>query len=134
MVDITKKFISDFGPLKGVGYSLPLNGKLIFNPTYDSKEQIKYNLINFLLTNHGERVFNPRFGANLRSLLFEEINLEDLDLLRKKIQDNIKLYFPYIKINKLEFIPNEDLNTLVFMFNYSIPDYNIEDSIEINIE
>lgn len=131
---ITKKLPSDLHKTKSIGFSLPMDGSSVFNPIYDSKEQIKYNLINFLLTNHGERVFNPRFGANLRSLLFEEINLEDLDLLRKKIQDNIKLYFPYIKINKLEFIPNEDLNTLVFMFNYSIPDYNIEDSIEINIE
>lgn len=35
---------------------------------------VRQSVLNILRTNHGERPFNPYFGANLRSFLFENIN------------------------------------------------------------
>jgi len=37
-------------------------GNSIFNSTYTTTEQIKSNIINYVLTNKGERVLNPNFG------------------------------------------------------------------------
>ena len=70
---IQSKFPIDLTPSVAVGYGFPLNGEAVFIPTYTTREQIKANLINYLLTNKGERIFNPNFGADLRNLLFEGI-------------------------------------------------------------
>ena len=70
---ISNKYPIDSEARKAIGFSLPINGNAVFNPTYQTKDQIKANLINYLLTNRGERVFNPNFGADLRSLLFNNI-------------------------------------------------------------
>ena len=56
---IASKYPIDSIGRKAVGFSLPFNGPAVFNPTFTTREQTKSNLINYLLTNRGERVFNP---------------------------------------------------------------------------
>ena len=58
---INSKYPIDSIARKAVGVSLPFNGPAVFNPTFTTREQTKSNLINYLLTNLGERVFNPNF-------------------------------------------------------------------------
>jgi hypothetical protein len=57
-------------PNRGIGIRLPFNDYNIFTLNYTTKDQIKSNLTNYMLTNKEERVFNPNFGANLIILLF----------------------------------------------------------------
>ena len=52
---ISSKFPVDTLPDVAVGVSIPFSGKAVFNQTYLTKDQIKSNLINFFLTNKGER-------------------------------------------------------------------------------
>jgi hypothetical protein len=62
-----------------VGISLPMNTSNVFPTTLSSREQIKSNILNFVLTNKGERLFRPDFGTNIRKSLFEpNINLHVL--------------------------------------------------------
>jgi hypothetical protein len=63
---INQKYPLDLEARKAIGYGFPLNGNAVFKPTYQTRDQIKANLINYLLTNKKERVFNPNFGADLR--------------------------------------------------------------------
>ena len=52
-----------------IGISLPFNGPAgPFNKTYSTQDQAKFDLINLLLTNKGERLFNPEFGTDLRNI------------------------------------------------------------------
>ena len=76
---IQNKYPIDTEARKAVGFGFPLNGNAVFVPTYQTRDQIKANLVNYLLTNRGERVFNPNFGADLRNLLFE-IKLMQADI------------------------------------------------------
>ena len=66
-----------------IGVSLPFNGSTGFNSTYTTAEQLHANILSFLLTNRGERLFQPTFGANLREFIFEQISINTLDDLNE---------------------------------------------------
>ena len=115
-----------------LGFSLPMSGRAVFNPTYTTKEVVKTNLINWLLTNRGERVFRPNFGADLRALLWEGINDGTTSALEDRIKDNITSNFPTIEIKKINFDNQTDRNIINFILDYEV--HNIGETDQINIE
>lgn len=131
---IQSKFPIDLTPSVAVGYGFPIDGPAVFIPTYTTREQTKANLINYLLTNKGERVFNPFFGADLRNLLFENIVDSTQDDLLVMIQDNIGLYFPTVVIKEIKFDNDVDRNTVNFVLTYQIENFGIEDTINIELQ
>lgn len=56
-----------------VGISIPFNSTNVFTSTTSTKEQVKSNLFNFVLTQKGEILYDPEFGTNLRKKLYEPI-------------------------------------------------------------
>ena len=86
----------DFQPSVAVGINLPLSGPAVFISNYQTKDAIKNNLINFFLTNPGERPLNPTFGGGLRAFIFEQITEDNLNTLREDLNDKISIYFPNI--------------------------------------
>ena len=115
-----------------LGFSFPFSGRAVFNPTYTTREVVKTNLINWLLTNQGERVFRPTFGANLRALLWEGINEGTTSALEATIQDNIASNFPTIEVKKIQFNNQTDKNTINFVLDYEV--HNIGETDQVNIE
>lgn len=125
-------FPSDLDNNQAIGIDLPLNGEAVFKPNYQTKDAVKSNLINFFLTNPGERYLNPTFGGGLRNFIFEQINNDNLDFLRKDINQKVQLSFPNINIKDLTITGNNDLNQVKISLIYSIKNTNIKD--ELNIE
>ena len=115
-----------------LGFSFPFSGRAVFNPTFTTREVIKTNLINWLLTNKGERVFRPNFGANLRALLWEGINNGTTSALEERIQDNISSNFPTVEVKKVQFDNQQDRNTINFTLDYEVR--NIGQTDQLNIE
>ena len=72
---------------RAIGVPLPFNSEAVFGTTFTTKEQVKSNLLNIILTEPGERVFQPTFGAGLRSQLFE--NNVNKDELTSRIENQI---------------------------------------------
>lgn len=105
-------------PNKGLGIKLPFNTKNVFTINYTTKDQIKSNLTNYMLTNKGERPFNPEFGADLRNLLFDQDS--DFTSAKEVLLDNLVIYFPMITINSLDFSTDSDRNLLNVKLDYSI--------------
>lgn len=112
-----------------LGVSLPFSNSSVFNPTYTTKDQIKSNLINILLTNKGERFMNPNFGCDLRKIIFDPI--QDEEGVKNLIYENLLLFIPEIEIKKLDIINNEDYNSINIVLNYSIRNTKMEDNINI---
>tara|TARA_R110001606_G_scaffold34268_6_gene101285 strand:+ start:794 stop:1201 length:408 start_codon:yes stop_codon:yes gene_type:complete len=131
---IQSKFPIDLQPSKAVGFGFPLNGNAVFVPTYFTRDQIKANMVNYLLTNKGERVFKPNFGADLRNLLFENILDITTDDLTTIIQNEITDYFPEVEIKKIEFNNQPDNNIINFNLTYEILNFGIEDNINILLQ
>jgi phage baseplate assembly protein W len=105
-------------PNRGLGIKLPFNNKNVFTINYTTKDQIKSNLTNYMLTNKGERPFNPEFGADLRNLLFDQDS--DFTAAKEVLLDNLVIYFPMITINNLDFSSDSARNLLNIKLDYSI--------------
>ena len=118
----------------GIGVNLPYTGKAVFNTTYTSKEATKANLINYFLTNKGERYLNPNFGSDIRLFLFDNISEDKLTGIKARITKELKIYFPRVKTSVFEITAEPDRNTLRLYIKYEILNSNIEDEILINIE
>ena len=91
-----------------VGVTFPFDGPAVFNSSYTTKDQVKSNLINLLLTSPGERLMNPEFGIGIRQYLFEQSI--DKEFLRNKITDGAQIYIPEIEIDDV-FIKRENRET-----------------------
>jgi len=124
----------DLEPRRAVGITVPLSGKAVFNSSYETKNAIKSNLINFILTGKGERYFNPTFGSGIRNLIFANINRDNLTSLELIIRDELASFFPNLDINELTLSSNIDDNTILFSLKFSITDTQVEEEIIINFE
>tara|TARA_B110000285_G_C14518000_1_gene335331 strand:+ start:23 stop:430 length:408 start_codon:yes stop_codon:yes gene_type:complete len=122
----------DLNKSAAVGVDLPFNANSVFRPNYTTAEATKNNLLNYFLTNPGERPLNPTFGAGLRAFIFEQIASENLDFLKQDIESKLKIFFPNININKLEILRQENNNSITVSLTYSIKRTNIKDTIEID--
>jgi phage baseplate assembly protein W len=115
-----------------IGVSLPFNGPSgPFNKTYSTKEQIKSNLINLLLTNKGERVFNPEFGTDIKKVLFEGITEDTSILIQNLITTNVNFFIPEVNVVDVVVEPNEDNNSYNIIVKYSLAISGTADQITV---
>ena len=126
-----KIFHLDTKPSVGVGVALPFNAPGVFQTTYTTQESIKYNLINFFLTNQPERYLNPTFGGNLKKFVFEQITQNNLNLLKQNIQESLTFNFPNVFVETLNILPDINNNQVDITLKYSIIDTGINDTIQI---
>ena len=117
-----------------IGVSLPFNAPGVFNKTYSTKDQIKSNLINLLLTDKGERIMNPEFGADLRRSLFDNITASNVDLLQFKITEAINIFIPEIDLINVNIEPNIDYNTLDVTIDYRLRMSNTPDQVTVQFQ
>lgn len=106
----------------GVDNQSPIysTGNSVFNSTYTTIDQIKSNVINFVLTNKGERVLNPNFGSNLRNFIFENITENNLRALEIKLTNDISSNFPSVNIQSVILTPAYESNAVQLDIAYSI--------------
>lgn len=109
-----------------IGVSLPFNGKSVFNFTRTTKDQTKSNIINLLLTNRGERIFNPEFGADVSAFIFEQQTA--LPELRDVVSDRLSMYIPAITVKSVD-VKKEGEYTAILRINYILN--NTEDTVQI---
>jgi len=113
-----------------IGVAFPLDEENMFSGTETMGEQIKANLLNLLLTYPEERVNLPQYGIGIKNLLFEQ-NL-DLEQLKEKIQNQINIYIPSIKLQNIGTSLSEDRHTVSISLTYIYLLDNSSDSIQLN--
>ena len=131
---IQSKSPIDLQPSRAVGFGFPLDGDAVFIPTFTTREQTKANMLNYLLTNKGERVFRPNFGANLRALLFENIQDATIDDIQASIQRDISIFFPNVVVQQIQFNNEPDQNEINFTLTYEVVNLGVIDNLDILIQ
>lgn len=124
----------DFKPSTGIGVKLPFSADNVFTTVYTTKEQLKYNIINYMLTDLGERPMNPNFGMGLRSRLFESITASTIEEIKQSIQTQIESMFPNVQIQQLNVIGQPDTNSINIQFSYTIKSSKETDGILLKIQ
>ena len=130
--NLIRKSPIDNQPRKAVGVGIPFNAKGVFRSNYTTQDQIKSNLINFFLTNRGERVFNPTFGGNLRATIFEQLSESTIDNVEDIIRESLSQYFPRVIIRDIQINTNPEYNILNIVLTYAVSQTNIQDTINID--
>jgi len=120
----------DLQPSTAIGIETIFNEKGVFKSTYFTKDALKNNIINFLLTNKNERFLNPTFGGDLNSFLFEQISNNNFESLEEEIKNKLEIYFPSIFIEEFNiYIQNQ--NSLIINFSYKIKNSSLNDNIQL---
>jgi|TARA_R110000772_G_scaffold65686_3_gene146626 uncharacterized protein len=130
----TRIFPNDQRPSVAIGFNLPMNEGGVFTPNYQTKQAIKNNLINYFLTNPGERPGNPTFGAGLRNYIFTQIDQQDLSFIQDDIQTKVLTFFPEVQIEEITVLPTERSNTININLTYSVSDTNISDTLDLSFD
>mgnify|MGYP005991799935 FL=1 len=122
----------DFEPDVAVGIKLPFgkpNG--LFSQSYTTEEQAVSNLKNLLLTRKGERVFQPEFGSDVYSLLFENIDINIESKLVDTLTKDINFWLPYIVIDNVDVNANQDRNSVRIELRFRVTEQGANQQIII---
>ena len=73
---------------------------------------VKESIRNIILTNRGERPFQPEFGCDVRKMLFENATMQTFDLVKTVIQDAIDIYEPRCELMGVDVTGDVDSNAI----------------------
>ena len=125
--------------LQGYSVSLPLiydkqDGPYRLNKTL--KDVVRQNLKNLILTDPGERIMIPNFGAGIRRLLFEPMNSVVRGKVTSRIISQVSEYMGFVQISDIIVLTSEndpDLgpNTVRLVVKYNLGNVNDSDTLII---
>ena len=137
---VTGSFVEDRDTNVSIGLDLPLHKDVgvqgYFASTKTTVEAVKNNIKNLLLTNRGERVFQPLLGLNLRQFLFEQITPDTVFAIQNDIRDTINLWLPFVLIENIQVDEDKaNTNALVVKVDFRIQKVpNALDSVTVRVE
>tara|TARA_B100001079_G_C16330965_1_gene479101 strand:+ start:290 stop:682 length:393 start_codon:yes stop_codon:yes gene_type:complete len=96
----------------------PVTGDLVVSKDASA---IKQSIVNLLLTNKGERLFQPEYGSDIRSQLFEPLDYATAASIKSSILYSLSTFEPRINV----------LNINIFL-NYADNGFNVDMTYKIN--
>ena len=121
------RFINIDYPFKNSpdGFFLNLNSS--------DQRAIKADLMHLLLTRKGQRLYNPDFGTDLLTFIFEPNDTKILSDIKDSVSVSVKKYLPNLTITSLTVTPSEDSDyAAVIRLDYTISD-NVFDIVDFVI-
>lgn len=115
--EIYDKVTVEYSDLNLDFHAHPVSGDIV--PLTNS-EAVKRAVRNIMLTGTNERLFNPKFGANLRQLLFEPITPATQLQIQLYITNAIKFFEPRVSVVDLQVRVSEDEYQYEVYFVFSV--------------
>ena len=118
----------------GVGIGIPFSQETGIATTYTTQQATKANLINYLLTNRNERVFSPLFGGSIPSFIFESITDNNLNALKRSIEDAIEINFPSLEVEEVKIEASKpDYKTVYIVIRYRFKTTGTADEVILSL-
>lgn len=96
-----------------------------------NENAVKQAIKNLLLTDRGERLFQPDIGGNIRKMLFENITPQTITVLEQMIQDVLDVYEPRANIIDIVVSSNEDRNEVNISLVFNV--INRQEPVSLDI-
>ena len=72
----------------------------VFTVNFTTRDQVKDNIRNLVLTSPGERHYHPNFGVGVYELLFDNATDDVLSLIEERIGGQIEYWLPYVTLHE----------------------------------
>tara|TARA_B100001250_G_scaffold165186_1_gene142174 strand:+ start:2603 stop:3004 length:402 start_codon:yes stop_codon:yes gene_type:complete len=95
----------------------PLNDDLV---PLKNEQAIARSIRNIVFTIPGEKPFQPDFGSNISSLLFESIDEVTAVNIKDEIRESIEIYEPRVILRDVAVFPDYDNNNFEATIVYEI--------------
>lgn len=109
----------------------PLKGDLALKNDADS---VKQSIKNLVLTDKGERLFQPNIGCKVRSLLFENFTPQSKIVAKQTIEETINEYEPRAMLQNVEISSDPDNNAMLVSVLFNLINSPEVQSLELEIE
>lgn len=96
-----------------------------------NEDAVKQSIRNLILTDRGERPFQPNLGSDVRAMLFENINPATLSIIESKVETAIRNYEPRAGLISVEATSLIDDNTVRIAILFYI--INKEEPVSFNV-
>ena len=100
------------------------------------KDQVRDNLRNLLITNHGERLMLTDFGANLKELAYDMTSEQVISEALVRISQAASKFMPFVSLDTFQVSSDVEQDSIVntISVGYSIPALNvINQTVEVSI-
>ncbi len=97
-----------------------------------NENAVKESIHNLVMTDRGERLFQPNIGCDIRGSLFENIDPNTILLLKENIRYTITTYEPRCNLHNVEVEANIDTNELRVRIVFSV--INTSNTSELTID
>ena len=91
-----------------------------FKLNQTDKDAIRADLLHLLLTNKGERLYNPNFGSDLKKFIFEPNDDITHEKIRNNLNETIKEYIPNLIVNSINFRNEENQELIIVELTYTV--------------
>jgi uncharacterized protein len=98
---------------------------------YTNEAAVNRSIRNLILTNRGERLYQPDIGSDIQQLLFEPMVASTGDLISKFVQNTITNYEPRVKVLNVEVLAYEEKNAYAVTITYLI--INRQDPVQLTV-
>lgn len=109
----------------------PLNGSLA---RVTNEESVRQSIRTLLLTDQYERPYQPTIGSKIYSLLFEPMDNITVNLLKRTIEDTIRIHEPRAKLLEVLIYPNDGRNEYNINIIFSLINANKEIQLDLIIK
>ena len=88
--------------------------------TVKDKAAIQQSIMTLLLTEQGERLFNPKLGSSITRMLFEPLDYASAAIIRTEIARTISTFEPRVELDRVVCNPNLNTNSFDVEVHYTI--------------
>ncbi len=121
-----KRFIEDLDERVSVGLDLPIARQPgdqggYFATTKTTMDAVKNDIKLLLMTQRGERLFQPFLGMNIRRFLFEQITDDTAIEIENDIVDTFQTWLPFVQLQDINVdLGDQDKNTIKINVTFNI--------------
>ena len=121
-----KRFIEDLDSRVSVGLDLPIarqpgDNQGYFATTKTTMDAVKNDIKLLLMTQRGDRLFQPFLGMDIRRFLFEQITDDTGIEIENDIVETFQTWLPFVQLQDIKVdLGNQDKNQIKINITFNI--------------